>query len=525
MDAEQQHPWGPTFKFNKSVPPQVIEAAKEVLFRKKIKSSLIEFSRMMGFEPASHHLFIIKRLEQIARGELDLLLIFAPPGSGKSMYVSVLYPAWYLSNFPKHSYLAATHSAEFAGRWGRRVRNDIMTNSARLEIAISPDNAASDRWALTDGGEYYGVGAGASISGFRADMAVIDDPFGSREDAYSAQIRQKRWEWYLDDFSTRQKPSAKRIIMATRWHEDDISGKILKQIEDQSGEINISPIKYEVISIPAIAESENDILGRRPGEYLWDDPTGYNYGRYLRIQQREKSPMMWSALFQQRPAPESGDFFKEEWLKPFTPSISPEEAKLKELTVYGGSDYAVSTDGGDFTVHLVVGIDYKNNMYLLDIWRGQASPDVWIDEFCKLVLRWGPLEWGEESGQIKSAVGPFLGKRQMETGAYTFRRTFPTKSDKSIRAQSIRGRMAVQGLYVNVQAPYYEAFRAELLSFPAGKNDDHIDALSLIGQMIDHIIPGESPPPPPEKPKFLQDLTLDELWENQPNEVRFGKRI
>lgn len=520
-------------KFKPSVPQhvreQVLEAAKILLARKKLKQSLADYARFMGFEPAKHHLLIIKHLERIANNELDLLLIFAPPGSAKSTYVSVLFPSWYMARNPKHNYLAATHSAEFAARWGRKVRNDILNNAVNLEVTVSPDNAASDRWSLVEGGEYYGVGAGAGISGFRADIAAIDDPFGSREDAYSAQVRQKRWDWYLDDFSARQKPSAKRIVMATRWHEDDISGRILQQIEAQKKSATPeSPfvLRYEVISIPAICESENDPLGRKVGDYLWDDPEdrlpgAWNYGKYLRERQKESSPMMWSALYQQRPAPETGDFFKEEWLKPIkhTPNY-------KDLRVYGASDYATTADGGDFTVHLIVGIDHNNDMFLLDIWRGQTSPDIWVEEFCRLVKKWSPLEWGEESGQIKSAVGPFLSKRQMETEAYTFRRTFPTKADKAVRAQSIRGRMAVQGLYVDQNAPYYEAFRSELLSFPAGRNDDQVDALGLIGQMLDHIVPGESPPAKPTPPRFIQDITLDELWENQPSFPSLsGKRI
>ena len=132
---------------------------------------------------------------------------------------------------------------------------------------------------------------------------------------------------------------------------------------------------------------------------------------------------------------------------------------------------------------------------------------------------------GEESGQIKSAVGPFLSKRQMEREAYVFRRTFPTKADKAVRAQSIRGRMAVQGLYVHKESLYFESFRAEMLSFPAGKFDDQIDTLGLIGQMLDHIVPGEAPPPEPVKPRFLADITLDELFESQQSYVRHGQRI
>jgi hypothetical protein len=152
--------------------------------------------------------------------------LFAPPGSAKSTYVSVLLPSWYLANNPSHSILAATHNVEFAERWGRRVRNDIAADEKLLGIRLAEDSKAAARWSLETGGEYYGVGAGTGISGFRANLGVGDDLFGSREDAYSETVRQKRWDWYQDDFSARLKPGAKRILMNTRWHEEDVAGRV-----------------------------------------------------------------------------------------------------------------------------------------------------------------------------------------------------------------------------------------------------------------------------------------------------------
>ena len=322
-----------------------------------------------------------------------MLLLFAPPGSAKSTYVSVLLPSWYLANNPTHSILAATHSVEFAERWGRRIRNDIAVDENVLGIKLSEDSKAAARWALASGGEYYGVGAGTGISGFRANLGVGDDLFGSREDAYSETVRQKRWDWYQDDFSARLKPGAKRILMNTRWHEEDVAGRVLQQIERKE-------IRGRVISIPAIAE-ENDALGRKPGEFLWDDPTGYNYASFLRARQRETSPMMWAALYQQRPAPEEGDYFKADWFKPYDTRPARET-----LRVYGGSDYAVTADGGDYTVHIVVGIDPDGRMYLLDLWRKQTASDEWIEAFCNLLTDWKPVGWAEENGQISAGVGP-----------------------------------------------------------------------------------------------------------------------
>jgi hypothetical protein len=378
-----------------------VAAAEELLKRRSTRKRLAEWARHKGFEPAKHHLLIINGIESFLASEDEVLLLFAPPGSAKSTYVSVLLPSWYLANNPSHSILAATHNVEFAERWGRRIRNDIAADANMLGISLSEDSKAAARWSLETGGEYYGVGAGTGISGFRANLGVGDDLFGSREDAYSETVRQKRWDWYQDDFSARLKPGAKRILMNTRWHEEDIAGRVLEQIERKE-------IKGRVISIPAIAEAD-DPLGRAPGEYLWDEPEGYNYGAFLRARQRETSPMMWAALYQQRPAPEEGDYFKANWLKPYD-SLPARET----LRVYGASDYAVTADGGDFTVHIVVGLDPEGRMYLLDLWRQQTASDQWIEAFCNLVNEWKPVGWAEEKGQISAGVGPALDKRQRE---------------------------------------------------------------------------------------------------------------
>jgi predicted phage terminase large subunit-like protein len=118
---------------------------------------------------------------------------------------------------------------------------------------------------------------------------------------------------------------------------------------------------------------------------------------------------------------------------------------------------------------------------------------VWVESFCDLVKQWQPMGWAAETGQINSGIGPFLTQRQRERQAYVALRTFPTRGDKAIRAQSIRGRMALDGLYVPTNKPWYPNFRSELLSFPAGKNDDIVDALGLVGQLLDMMLRGQKP--------------------------------
>jgi predicted phage terminase large subunit-like protein len=148
-------------------------------------------------------------------------------------------------------------------------------------------------------------------------------------------------------------------------------------------------------------------------------------------------------------------------------------------------------------VHLVVGIDPEFRLYVLDLWRGQTTPDVWVERQLDMQARWRTLDWAEESGQIKASVGPFRDRRMYERNIPLFSRQFPTKHDKAVRAQSIRGRMAMSGLYVPMKAAWYPAFLAELMSFPVGKHDDIVDALGLIGQLLDIAVAGT----PVKKPR------------------------
>jgi predicted phage terminase large subunit-like protein len=416
----------------------------------------------------------VKELEAVARGEIDRLALFLPPGSAKSTYASVLFPPWYLAHGSHRSIIAASHTAELAERWGRKVRNVVAEHEPLLGFGVSGDNKAAGRWETTDEGEYYAAGVGGSITGRRADLAIIDDPIRSREDADSKLVRDKQWDWYKFDLGTRLKPDAAVILIQTRWHEDDLAGRLLAEEGD----------RWRVVSLPMEAEL-TDPLGRHPGEALWPE--------WFTDQMRadaKRDTRLWSALYQQRPTPEDGDYFKAEWFR--SASLPP----LDQMRIYGGSDYAVTADGGDYTVHAVVGIDPDGRMHLLDIWRKQAASDEWVEAWCDLVCKWKPMGWAEEQGQIKAGVGPFLEKRARERQAYCFREQFPTRGDKAVRAQSIRGRMAMEGLFIRPDAPWKAEFISECLRFPAGVHDDQVDALGLIGQLLDQMLSGEVPKAP-----------------------------
>lgn len=482
----------PGMKLSQLSPSQ---AAALLLHRRAIRRDLtewcIEALAVQGFRPARHHLLLLKLLEAVESGEIKRLMVLMPPGSAKSTYTSILFPAWYLARHPNDSVIAASHTAELAERFGRKVRNTLQEHAATLGIDVSSDNASAGQWSTTGGGEYFATGVRGPIAGHRADLALLDDPIKSREDADSETTSERNWEWWRSDLLPRLKPDGRVVLIMTRWSEDDLGGRVLEDMR-AGGQ------HWHVLRIPMEAEAD-DPLGRVMGEPLW--PEWFTDAQRI---EAKRDPRTWSALYQQRPAPESGDYFQRQWLRPVA-SVPPRES----LRIYGASDYAVTSNGGDYTVHGVVGVDADGGMWLLDIWRGQTSSDIWVQAFCDMVLQWKPMAWAEESGQIRAGVGPFLLRSMRERRAYVARFDFPTRSDKAVRAQSIRGRIAVNGLNIPESAPWRTDLINEMMSFPVGRHDDQVDMLGLIGQLLDRMI---SPPQPePVLPmRGAQEMTFNE---------------
>jgi predicted phage terminase large subunit-like protein len=447
-----------------------------------------------GYRDAPHHRLIARKLEAVERGEITRLIITMPPRHGKSMLASEYFPAWYLGRNPDHYVIAATYAQELADDFGRKVRNQISDPAFGLifpGVGIKSDSMSAKRFHITDtadvlsttqDGAYFAVGVGGPLTGRGAHLLLIDDPVKNREEAESELIRKKTKDWYTSTGYTRLMPGGRVVIIQTRWHEDDLTGWLLQDHGHEG---------WETLNLPAIDAQ---------GKALW--PEQYDIPQLEKIRMAV-GPRDWSALYQQRPSPESGGYFKLEWIKS-TPVFPPRT----HLNVYGASDYAVTADGGDYTVHVVVGVDPDDRIYLLDMWRQQAASDEWVEAFCALVKKWKPIAWAEETGQIKSGVGPFLRKRMMETKAYVFREQFATRGDKAIRAQSIRGRIAMNGLYLQTDAPWKADLVSEMMSFPVGVHDDQVDALGLAGQLIDKMSSGKEPK---EKKPLPSHLVLTAL--------------
>lgn len=427
-------------------------------------------------------------------------MVFMPPGSAKSTYASVLFPPYLLAQNPSLTVIAASHTVELAERFGRRVRNLISEHGNVLGFSLAADSQAAGRWDTDRGGEYFAAGVRGPITGRRADLALIDDPVKSREEADSDVIRERVKDWWRNDLYTRLKPGGRCIVIQTRWHEDDLGGWLLDEMQ-RGGDT------WDVLSLPAIA-GQDDPLGRAPGEPLWPE---WQDGEALERIKGAVGPRTWSALYQQRPQPDEGTFFQREWFKRYAP-----EEKPKHLHIYGTSDYAVTEDGGDYTVHRVWGVDQSGDIWLLEGWRAQATADKWIEAQCDLITKHKPFAWFGEAGVIAKAIEPMLRRRLVERGLGARLEWLPSIHDKPTRARGFQARAAMGKVHMPM-GELGDTDLDEYLRFPAGKNDDCVDCGSLIGRALDETHPAIVPMKvtdmnPPDRNQWRSGAATGTSW-------------
>lgn len=472
MTADPQ----PTLLMTSSpISPQ--EAARELLARRMARKSLAKFIEYLevGIIPARHHQYLIGKLEAVERGEIRRLMVFMPPGSAKSTYASILFPAWFIGRHPDRSIIHASHTTELAERWGRRIRN--MAGEPRYgrlfeDAELAADSQAAGRWSTRAGGEYYAAGAGSAIVGFRADLGIIDDPIAGREQADSEREREKIKEWYRSDFHTRLKPGGAIVLIMQRWHEDDLAGWLLSE-QAKGGE------QWEVVRLKMEAD-ENDPLGRAPGEPLWPEW----YTNDMRAQAK-RDARTWLALYQQEPRPESGGEFKKEWLQRY--QTKPTKGLNTYILVDPASEKKKTSD---YTAVFVVGLADDQNYYVLDFVRDRLSLTQRADLLFRLHREYRPLAVGYERYGMQADVEHM--RDRMEREQYRFQIVElggQLKKEDRIRRlvplfEARRIWFPTQLTYTQHDGQMRELVRDfvedEMAPFPVGRHDDMIDCLARI---------------------------------------------
>lgn len=438
-----------------------------------------QFSVMKLNKLANHHDLLLKSLQGVEDGTIPNLMVLMPPGSAKSTYSDVVFIPWFMARKNRRNVILASYASEIAEKQGRRARQMINSPSFSnlLQIGLRQDQKAAHQWTLSNGSEFMAGGILSGLTGNRGALGVLDDPIKGRAEAESATIRDKTWNAYIDDFCSRLIPGAPQVIIQTRWHEADIAGRILPENWDgESGMFNgRDGRKWFVLCVPAIADRIDDPLGRKIGESLWPEWFSHEHWAPFKLNKRT-----WSSLYQQKPSPDEGTFFQKSWFRRYRPGFEP-----AHLNKYMTSDHAPGGQGhNDYTCVRMWGVDPLGDLYLLDGFRSQETMDVSIDKALAMIKKHEPFAWFPENDNNWKSVGGFVTKRMRETDIYVrIEPITPHGADKSTKAQPFQAMAATNRVWIP-EGPEGEDVIEQYIKFPGGKNDDEVDAASVIGRAL-----------------------------------------
>ena len=471
------------------------EAKTELMRRELCRRRLLPFVERFNdqYEAGWVHKDICARLEQfskdVAERKSPRLMLFMPPRHGKSELASKTFPGWHLGRHPDHEVISCSYTGDLAMDFSRKVREllrDKRYHQVFKDTHLDKDSQSAQRWNTTSRGGYVAAGVGGPITGRGAHVLIIDDPIKNRDDAESETNRSSIWNWYTSTAYTRLAPGGGVLIILTRWHDDDLAGRLLTKMKEKEGD------EWDVIQYPALATE--DELFRKKGDAL--HPERYDETALQRIK-RAVGPRDWSALYQQNPVADDGEYFTRDMFRWYSAAERP---PLDELHCYTSWDLAIGkNEANDFTVGITVGVDRQDNIWVLDIKRFKKGSLEIVEAILDMWVRWKSKITGVERGQIEMAIGPLLNQRIRERSLYSFfyEGLKPGKRDKQTRARSIQGRMQQGMVYFPKGDDTVQIMVNEFLRFPMGVHDDCVDALAWIGLMLDDIV---SPRAPVKKP-------------------------
>lgn len=488
-----------------AMPLTELEMLEEIQKRRSARNNLLDFSTytMPSFNVGEHHKLICEKLEAVERGEINRLMIFAPPRHGKSELASKRFPAWFIGRHPNAQVICVSHTGRIAEDFGADVRDIVKDQYYRnlFPKTVVEENAqAAYRWRTTAGGIYISAGVDGNITGRGAHIAIIDDPVKGRNEAESSRVRETTWRFYVGDLYQRLMDNGAIVFMMTRWHEDDLAARALNT-ED-----------WEILNLPAIANEHTD-----NEEPLWppkdevaneadDEKNKMELRGWSLKKLRAKRAMMtragrirdWQAQYQQNPTPEEGSYCKksyygERWEKDELPD---------PLHVYIASDYAASEpeegQDPDWTEFGVFGLSHDHKLYVLDWWSGQATADVWALELIRLVRKWKPLTYFYEAGQIAKTINPIIDRIAKENGVYFSKEKRASTADKAVRGRAFQARSHMGMVIFPGHEQWSEEVIDQCVKFPGATHDDKFDVMSLMCLVMDE---ANSPIIIPDKPK------------------------
>ena len=408
-------------------------------------------------------------VEKVEAGEDVRVIITTPPQHGKSWTSTQIFPAWTLGHHPDWPIIVASYSGDLATKFGQQTRDIIQSQKYQtiFNTRLRVDTKARGHWMTDEGGGYTAAGAGGAITGLNFKLGIIDDLFKNREEAESEVIRESRWSWYRSTFYTRQKGNTAIIVIGTRWHTDDVIGRLLEQEKKDRAEGEENYDKWKVIEFPAIATKDEAF--RKKGEALWPDRFSL---QKLRTIENTLGPYEWSALYMASPITSENQEFKEQWVK---------RRSWVEVDALDTRKFATIDPGGKEAENDYSGIvrNYidKQNKWNLKAMRVHFDSKELINYIFTLHEE-GFEKIGIEETVYLKAVEPFF------KDECTKRNTFPTieplkhhKTQKEVRIRGLIPRYAAGGIY-HIEGECGD-LEKEMFVFPKGAHDDTLDALAM----------------------------------------------
>jgi predicted phage terminase large subunit-like protein len=424
----------------------------------------VEYVHRGQWKTARHLELICSELQKIIDepDQSHRIMIFLPPRHGKTQVVTECFPSFFLGKFPNKRVMAVSYGDSLAQSFGKKNRQKINEfGTSMFGVSVSKQKSSMTNFDIEGyNGGMLSMGIGGSATGYGADLLVIDDVVKNKEEAQSQTYRDKIWGEWQNTFRTRLHPGASVILIMTRWHEDDLAGRLLNP---EYGEVD----DWTVIKLPAIAE-ENDLLGRQEGEALWPDH-GFDNDWAVKTK-NEVGTQTWNALYQQRPAPAEGAMIKREWFKFY------EEVPTNFDLLLQSWDLSFKDSvGSDFVSGMVMG-NVGANIYLLpDISYGRMDFPTTLDAIRKLTAR-------NPKAHLKLIEDKANGPAVIAMLRKEIRGIIPItpKGSKVARVSAVSPLMEAGNVFLPSPkiCSWVEDFIEECAAFPNGTHDDRVDSLS-----------------------------------------------
>jgi len=473
-EAEIEHMLANLDAFSPEEVAEIDRLVDELSNRKrneKAYDDLIAFCKHMqpDYIVGKHHRMLADMLMDIEKGDKDRICVNIPPRHGKSQLVSIMFPAWFLGRNPNKKVMMVSHTTDLAVDFGRKVRNLINTDAYRdifSTVQLAADSKSAGRWNTNSGGEYYACGIGSALAGRGADLLLVDDPH-SEQDVINGnfEVFEKAYEWFTFGARTRLMPGGRVAIIQTRWHMDDLTGRVTRDMAQ-----NDRSDQYEVVEFPAILDTTDKRTGAITQKPLW--PEFFDMDALLRT--KASMPVFqWNAQYQQHPTAEEASIVKREWWRTW----EREDAPFCEYIIMSLDAAAEKHNRADYTALTTWGVflneeEGAHHIILLNSIKDRLE----FPELKELAMReyseWEPDSFIVEKKSAGTAIYQEMRRMGLPVQEYTPHRG---SGDKLARLNSVADIVA-SGMVWVPQTRWAEEVVEEIAGFPFMSHDDLVDS-------------------------------------------------